>query len=155
MPVVNIAAMRKRDMRIPTKYFRLFIKSGFTLKLANIPELGQSERHHIIPLLRTEFAMAARADDDVLTVVEGVGHRGGLGAGGERIFPAGLPGPAVERTEVAIHGRGDEDEISGGDDGAAEVDGAPFFGVGVFSGVELVAEGYLPRLGSGAEVDTG
>src|SRR5215469_10215755 len=77
---------------------------------------GQREGHDVVTARRAERSMAARADDQILTLVApgAVGHRSRLTAGGKLVPPQLAPGLDIEGTQVAVHRTADEHQVAGG-----------------------------------------
>src|SRR4051812_9853068 len=67
--------------------------------------VAASGNHHVLPLV---LAGAIR-------------HRRGLSSGRQRTLPQFASGFEVERSQVSVHGRADEDQISGREDRPAEI----------------------------------
>ena len=67
--------------------------------------------------------MTAGGDHDELLAVgtQAIGHRQRLAAGRQAALPEYRAGVDVEGAQIIVHRRGDEDEISGGDDRPAQI----------------------------------
>src|SRR3569832_435048 len=70
------------------------------------------------------FAAAAGGDDDVLAIVDFERGGRGVAAGFHLELPKELAGFFVVGVVAFVHGGADEDESPGGDEGAADVEGA-------------------------------
>src|SRR6185437_1142544 len=69
----------------------------------------QRERDHLIAALRVGFCMSARGNDDILAPLPYIGHRRCLSARGQAAAPQFLAGLGVERAQVIVERRPDED----------------------------------------------
>src|SRR5580700_5935704 len=85
--------------------------------------LGQRERHDVVPAWRAERAVAAGADDQILTLLRpgAVGHWCGLATRGQFVLPQLAAALDVEGAQVTVHGRGHEHQLAVGRDRAAHV----------------------------------
>ena len=82
----------------------------------------QSEGKNIVTLFCAELAMPAGRDDEVLFVLQRVGHWSGLTTRGELILPEFFAGFDVEGAQVEIHRRGSKDQPTGSYDRPSQID---------------------------------
>ena len=75
-------------------------------------------------MLRAQFAVAARGDDQELLAFEGVGHGSGLATSRKFKLPELLAGFRIEGSEIIVHGSGREHEAACANHWSAESDGS-------------------------------
>src|ERR1700704_2617704 len=83
----------------------------------------QREGDDEVAARRAERAVAAGADDEILTLVRSrpVGHGRGLTARGQLVLPQLASGLDVKGTQVAVHGRCDKHQVAVGRNRSAHV----------------------------------